>query len=447
MKRGFAFDAALCVSCKACSAACMLENGLQEGTRTVFKWNEDAVVPFSVISLSLACNHCARPVCLTGCPAKAFTMDETGAVIHHAERCVGCRYCTLKCPYDAPKINRAKGYIEKCHFCTERAAEVIDPACVTACPTGALKITYREEYPDRNLEWFPETGIGPSLIITGAENRNRPIVIPPDTDAPEIQVSGTENKIRKEWSLLLFSLLVIFSSAAAISSYFADSHAAAISSYLADSHILTGLSALGALLAMAVSLFHLGVKKKAWRALLNILSSPLSREIAAVMVFALATVTDFLKPGLLPTFIAPVAALVTLLSVDLVYLSADRSRGMMLHSGQALFSGLFAASWFSGSVNVFIFFTLLAAGSVVMRIGSSVKSITVSNLFYLRAAALPAVLILMYLNMDWATVAAAVLFVTGLVADRALYYDDFKPENIKDKISDHFYSNYEKARD
>jgi len=435
MKQGFSYDAALCVSCKACSAACILENGLQVGTRSVYSWNEEAVIPFSVISLSLACNHCIRPVCLSGCPAKAYTTDERGAVIHHAERCMGCRYCTLKCPYDAPKINKVKGYIEKCHFCYERAAEGTDPACVTACPTGALKITYKEDYPDRHLEWFPETGIGPSVMISGAENRSRPLVIPTDPDEPELQVAASENKIQKEWSLLLFSLLVIFSSAAAIYSYFGESR------------LLSGLSALGALLAMTVSLFHLGVKKKAWRAPLNILSSALSREIAAVTILTVAALADYTMPGLLPQFITPAAALVTLLSVDLVYLSADGTRRMMLHSGQALFSGLYAVSWLSGSVNAFILFTLLAAGSVVLRSGSSVKGSLVSNLYYLRAALLPAVLILMYLTREWATTAASLLFIAGLVADRALYYDDFRPENIKDKISDHFYNEYGKERD
>lgn len=435
MKRGFSYDAALCVSCKACSAGCILENGLQEGTRSVYIWNEEVIIPFSVISLSLACNHCTRPVCLTGCPAKAYTTDETGAVIHHAERCMGCRYCTLKCPYDAPKINKVKGYIEKCHFCYERAAEGIDPACVTACPTGALKITYQEKYPDRNLEWFPEKGIGPSVMISGADNLNRPRVIPPDPDEPELPGPAPENKIQKEWSLLLFSLLIIFSSSAGMYSYFAESR------------FLSGLTAIGALLAMTVSLFHLGVKKKAWRALLNILSSPLSREIAAVTVLTVAALTDFIIPGLLPQFLTPAAAFVTLLSVDLVYLSADRSARMMLHSGQALFSGLFVVSWLSGSVNVFIFFTLLAAGSVVQRSASSTRGSLVRNLYHLRAALLPVVLILMYLAREWATAAATVLFIAGLLADRALYYDDFNPENIKDKISDHFYNEYGKERD
>jgi DMSO reductase anchor subunit len=348
---------------------------------------------------------------------------------------MGCRYCTLKCPYNAPKVNEVKGYIEKCHFCYERDADGIDPACVTACPTGALKITYREDYPERSLEWFPEKGVDSSLMISGAENLNRPRVIPTESDEPGLPGPVPEDKIKKEWSLLLFSLLVIFSSAAAIWSF------------QGDSRLLTGLSALSALLAVSVSFFHLGVKRKAWRSLLNISSSPLSREIAAVMVLTVTALADYIRPGLLPRFITPSAALVTLISVDLVYLSAYRTRRMMLHSGQAVFAGLFAVSWLSGSVNAFILFTLLAAGSVVMRIGSSAKSLQVSNLYYLRATALPLVLILMYLSSTWASAAASAVFIAGLIADRALYYDDFRPENIKDNISDHFYSEYGKERD
>ncbi len=147
MRRGFDFDAALCVACNACNAACMLENGFQPGTRSVRSWNSEALPLLSVINISIACNHCEKPSCLEGCPALAYTLDSTGAVIHHPEKCMGCRYCTWRCPYDAPKINEAKGFIEKCHFCTERAGDGIEPACVTACPTGALRMTELDEFP------------------------------------------------------------------------------------------------------------------------------------------------------------------------------------------------------------------------------------------------------------------------------------------------------------
>ncbi len=95
---GFIFDASLCVSCKACSAACILENGLQPGTRSIYTWNDSAVPLMRVISLSLACNHCVKPACLEGCPAKAYTIDENGAVIHHHRQVHGVRLLYLEMP-------------------------------------------------------------------------------------------------------------------------------------------------------------------------------------------------------------------------------------------------------------------------------------------------------------------------------------------------------------
>ncbi len=211
MRRGFDFDAALCVACNACNAACMLENGFQPGTRSVRSWNSEALPLLSVINISIACNHCEKPSCLEGCPALAYTLDSTGAVIHHQERCMGCRYCTWRCPYDAPKINEAKGYIEKCHFCTERAADGIEPACVTACPTGALRMTELDEFPSAGVEWFPDTGIRPSLKLRGTDERSGPLIIPvedPGPDEEESIPSVVATKVLKEWSLLVFSLLV-----------------------------------------------------------------------------------------------------------------------------------------------------------------------------------------------------------------------------------------------
>jgi len=165
MRRGFEFDADLCVACKACNAACSLENGFQPGTRSIMSWNENALPLFRVINLSLACNHCDRPLCAENCPACAYTIENGGIVLHHQEKCMGCSYCTWRCPYDAPKINEIKGYIEKCNFCIDRASENIEPACVTACPTGALKITFKEEFATDDTGWFPDRGLMPSLEL------------------------------------------------------------------------------------------------------------------------------------------------------------------------------------------------------------------------------------------------------------------------------------------
>lgn len=147
MRRGFEFDAALCVRCNACNAACTLENGLQPGTRSLYGWNDEALPPFSVYSLSLACNHCEKPECLEGCPVNAYSKDISGTVLYDKDKCMGCRYCTWRCPYDAPKINPAKGYIEKCQYCFGRFSEGVETACTSACPTGALRMASMDEFP------------------------------------------------------------------------------------------------------------------------------------------------------------------------------------------------------------------------------------------------------------------------------------------------------------
>ncbi len=447
MRRGFVFDAGLCVSCKACSAACILENGLQPGTRSIYTWNNSGLPLMSVISLSLACNHCEKPACAEGCPAKAYTIDANGVVIHHADRCMGCGYCTWRCPYDAPKINEAKGYIEKCHLCYERTAESVEPACITACPTGALRFTEQETFEPAGIGWLPETGIGPSLILGNADRYHGPIIIPSETgpdeeakdpgndeDQSEGQIADPD-RMQKEWSLMLFSLMVISASALMIFSALKGT----VVSGLLPLLLLAG--------AMAVSVAHLGVPGKAWRALLNMGSSPLSREIAMVGILTVTAFFNWLAPGLVPPLVGGMAALLTLISIDLVFFTADRSMSLKLHSGQAFFSGIYAVSWFIKPDLIFLVFSMLAALSVVMRYGSAGRSPLVRNIYYFRAMTLPLVFLLIYPGTPFTDTAALVLFLAGVVADRLLFYYDFKPVNIKETISEHFKTEYEKERD
>jgi Fe-S-cluster-containing dehydrogenase component len=447
MRRGFVFDAALCVSCKACNAACILENGLQPGTRSINTWNDSGLPLLSVISLSLACNHCEKPACAAGCPAKAYTIEADGVVIHHADRCMGCGYCTWRCPYDAPKINEAKGYIEKCHFCADRASEGLEPACVTACPTGALKMSEREHFDGVLPGWFPETGIGPSLILKNADRYTGPEIYPSETGADEEEADqghdedpgkdqiAENDRMQKEWSLMLFSLLVISASALMV---FSALKGTVISGFL-PLLLLAG--------AMAVSVAHLGVPGKAWRALLNIVSSPLSREIAMVGILAGIAVLNWIAPGLIAPVIVVITALLTLISIDLVFFAADRSFSIKLHSGQAFFSGIYAVSWFIRPDYIFLVFSMLAALSVVMRYGSTGRSPLVRNIYYFRAMTLPLVFLLIYPGTPLTDLAALVLFMAGVAADRVLFYYDFNPANIKETISEHFNTEYEKERD
>jgi len=395
----------------------------------------------------MACNHCADPACASGCPALAYSISPDGAVIHHPDRCMGCGYCTWRCPYDAPKINPALGYIEKCHFCADRAAEGVEPACVTACPTGALKMTENGEFDGTLLAWFPDTGIKPSVFLKNAENISRPLIIPADCESVEEDIiatpaagTGSSGRLKKEWSLALFSVLVITASVMLIVAALRGTAPMGPSS----GKFIPFLLMAG---AMAISVVHLGVPGKSWRAVFNLLSSPLSREISMVLLLTAVALLGWLKPDLIPQLITGLLALLTLISVDNVYFAADRSFSLKLHSGQAFFTGLYAATWFIEPTVIFIVFSMLAVISVVMRYRSAEADILSRTLYYTRAMALPVVFMLIYPGSKSTDIAALVIFIAGMVADRLLFYCDFRPLNIKDTITEHFDKEYEKERD
>jgi len=106
--------------------------------------------------VTVLCNHCERPPCVRVCPTGAtFKRGSDGIVIMDDHRCIGCRYCMAACPYGSRSFNwrdprpfireittafptRTRGVVEKCNFCEERIARGDLPACVKACPAGAL---------------------------------------------------------------------------------------------------------------------------------------------------------------------------------------------------------------------------------------------------------------------------------------------------------------------
>jgi len=86
------------------------------------------------------CLHCVDPPCAAACPVAALTQTVSGAVTYDYDRCIGCRYCMLACPFRIPKYewNSPRPWVQKCTFCADRIGEDMPPACVKTCPTGAL---------------------------------------------------------------------------------------------------------------------------------------------------------------------------------------------------------------------------------------------------------------------------------------------------------------------
>ena len=158
---GVLVDTTLCVGCRGCEAACSEANVLppppvddavmdarRETSQHVFTvvnrtQKEDGTARFA----KKQCMHCIAPGCASACPVRAMDKLPTGPVVYNADKCMGCRYCMIACPFDVPKYEYEswKPRVRKCTFCAERQAKGLKPACTEVCPSGALTFGKRDE--------------------------------------------------------------------------------------------------------------------------------------------------------------------------------------------------------------------------------------------------------------------------------------------------------------
>ena len=149
-ENGYAFYFYLisCTGCKTCQIACKDKHDLAVGVnwRRVYEVSggdwvlDEGGYRNSVFGyyMSLACNHCANPICLEVCPTKAISKRDDGIVLIDQNACIGCRYCEWACPYGAPQFQDDIGRMSKCTLCYDYIDEGKSPACVAACPSRAL---------------------------------------------------------------------------------------------------------------------------------------------------------------------------------------------------------------------------------------------------------------------------------------------------------------------
>ncbi len=158
--RGILVDTTRCVGCRNCEVACAEANGLPYPElldMVADKPRDTDTNHYTVINLfettkgdtwvKHSCMHCNEPACATACPVKAIEKLPEGPVIWHADRCMGCRYCMMACPFDIPKFEYDSNnpIIQKCFMCWHRQEKGQEPACVEACPQEALKFGTRRE--------------------------------------------------------------------------------------------------------------------------------------------------------------------------------------------------------------------------------------------------------------------------------------------------------------
>ena len=165
-------DISKCIGCKACQAACMEWNDLRDAVGTnvgIYDNPRDlsdqswTVMRFSEVEVEQGrlewlirkdgCMHCDDPGCLKACPSPgAIVQYANGIVDFHEENCIGCGYCLTGCPFNIPRISKKDNKAYKCTLCSDRVAVGLEPACIKACPTGALQFGSKEAMKDYAAE-------------------------------------------------------------------------------------------------------------------------------------------------------------------------------------------------------------------------------------------------------------------------------------------------------
>lgn len=140
-KFGIIYDSNKCIGCQACALACKAENSVPDGfSRLQVQIEMKGTFPNPRMDFHRkSCVMCEKAPCVSVCPTGASHTNDMGITLVDNNRCVGCKYCILACPYQARFANPKTGAADKCTFCWEnRVSKGLQPACVKACPTAAL---------------------------------------------------------------------------------------------------------------------------------------------------------------------------------------------------------------------------------------------------------------------------------------------------------------------
>jgi formate dehydrogenase iron-sulfur subunit len=157
-------DVSKCIGCRSCQVACKQWNKLPAGatsnsgtyqnppdlqaiTWTLVRFREVSQKDGGVEWLFWkdGCMHCTDATCVKLCPAGARFHLDYGAVGTDDEKCIGCQSCVVACPFNKPKYSEESNRASKCNLCADRVRNDMDPACVKACPTGALQFGEKGE--------------------------------------------------------------------------------------------------------------------------------------------------------------------------------------------------------------------------------------------------------------------------------------------------------------
>lgn len=277
----FHFDMSKCIGCKCCVVACNEQNGNPADIlwRRVGEIEGGTYPDTQRHYISMGCNHCLEPTCMTGCPVDAYAKDSlTGIVRHSADACIGCQYCTWNCSYGVPQYNAERGVVGKCDMCYGRLQRGQDPACSVACPEDAIQIEIVAVNEWRTHDRSKANAPGmPSADDSLSTTRiTLPARLP--VDVRKVDLSNLQLE-RPHWPLIVMTVLTQISVGGFVATWLTQSISG-------SPHRMAALaSLLIALIAMLASTLHLGRPIHAVRALKMWRRSWLSREVLLFSLF------------------------------------------------------------------------------------------------------------------------------------------------------------------
>jgi len=279
----FHVDMGSCIGCKCCVVACNEQNG----NPASINWRrvgeiEGGFFPAASRSyLSMGCNHCVDPTCLSGCPVDAYSKDSvTGIVRHSADACIGCQYCTWNCAYGVPQYNAERGVVGKCDMCYGRLEHGQSPACVSACPEGAIAIELVDiaDWRAATAASAPGRGLPAQDGSLSTTRVTMPAHLPPNGRPVDLSHVTPEHA---HWSLVFMTVLTQLSVGTFVVIW--------VLQLIGESTRL-GTAAVTSLAVAALALggatLHLGRPAYAYRALKMWRRSWLSREVALFGAFS-----------------------------------------------------------------------------------------------------------------------------------------------------------------
>lgn len=156
---GILYDSTRCVGCQTCETVCAEIHNQPAPTDApeagiIRKTSENYRTVVNLFNTTKGesyvkqqCMHCNEPACVAACLTQAMYKTKEGPVIWRADKCMGCRYCMVSCPFDVPKFeyNSPNPKITKCDMCYDRIKEGKIPACAENCPAEAITFGKRRD--------------------------------------------------------------------------------------------------------------------------------------------------------------------------------------------------------------------------------------------------------------------------------------------------------------